>query len=331
MNSKIWCRLFTIAGLVAMGLPAAVVGQDGKSSIPAVSASEMKDWMRQLTDSARGASSSTDQGNSLALLEKMRFYLGASDNIVTFRLNDDQKVISRLATLASADDAGLRYNAASILANVADNTTLCVVLEKILDRSIDVAARFNLLQTAKVVSTFSTRDNTYWIRSTVNQIRSWSEGRKDSDRTLQVLSQIEQSLDNQREQFRATSLLVLAPTQYRECIELSTIAAFETARKAYTVHVHTKRPAPDTDKLKAVLTEAGFSYGGVDESEDPAGGRAIDYSTQGNRKTNQDVAQFVADTINAHFFRSPPLDLSSDLKARAAPSPTPEKNLAVWF
>jgi len=175
----------------------------------------MKDWMRQLSDAARGGSNSTDPGNSLAMLEKMRFYLGASSNIEEFRSNDDQKVISRLASLASADDSGLRFNAASILANVTDNTTLCVVLEKILDRNIDVAARFNLLQTAKVVSTFSTRDNSYWIRSTVNQVRSWSEGRKDSDRTLQVLSQIEQLLDTQKEQFRVSSLPILAPTQYR--------------------------------------------------------------------------------------------------------------------
>jgi hypothetical protein len=331
MTAKAWCRLFTLASIVLISSQASVLGQDGKSSIPTVSATDMKDWMRQVSDAARGGSNSTDPSSSLAMLEKMRFYLGASSNIEEFRRNDDQKVISRLASLASADDSGLRFNAASILANVTDNTTLCVVLEKILDRNIDVAARFNLLQTVKVVSTFSTRDNSYWIRSTVNQVRLWSEGRKDSDRTLQVLGQIEQLLDTQKEQFRVSSLPMLAPAQYKECVQLPSIALFEAARSAYTIYVHTKGPTLDAAKPpKAVLTEAGFSYGGEDQKEDTAGGRAIDYSTQGNRKANQDIAQFVADTINAHFFHPPPPNLPAGVIVRPQPSMA-EKSVVVWF
>ena len=331
MTLKLWHRGFRVAGLLCLlGMPELALPQDSKTSIPTVSSAEMKDWMRQLSNAANGATSSTDPSNSLGMLEKMRLYLGLPSNIEEFRRDDDQKVISRLAFLASVDDAGLRYNAASILANVTDNTTLCVVLEKILDRNIDLAARFNLLQTVKVVSTFSTRDNSYWIRSAVNQVRSLSEGRKDTERTLQVLAQIEQQLDTQKDQFRASSLPMIAPAAYQKCIQLPSIASFEATRNAYKVYVHTKRPASDVTKIKSVLTGVGLNYAGDDQDEDPAGGRAVDYSTQGNRKTNQDVAQFIADTVNAYFFQPTSPDSPIGMKARPQSS-APEKAFGIWF
>jgi hypothetical protein len=322
--------LFALA-LALASLPKNALAQEsGKAAIPTVSTSDMKEWIRQISAVTVGGSLSTETSGLLVLLEKMRLSLTSSSNIEEFRRNDDQNLISRLATIATADDAGLRFNSASILANVTDNTTLCVVLDKSLDRSIDIAARFNLLQTVKVVSTFSTRDNSYWIRSTINQIRSSSERKKDLDRTLQVLDQIDQSLDSQKDQFRASSLAVVAPAQFQQCIRLPSIAAFEADRKSYKVYVHTKRSPTDVAKLKLAVIGAGLNYVGDDSDEDPAGGLSVDFSTQGLRKKNQDAAQYVADTVNAYFPQSGAGGAALGLRARPQ-SAAPEKALGIWF
>jgi hypothetical protein len=163
----------------------------------------------------------------------------------------------------------------------------------------------------------------------VNQVRSSAEGRKDLDRTLQALSQIEQFLDMQRDQFRVTSLKVLAAAEFQNCIRLPSIAGFEAVRQSYKIYVHSSRLRSDVDKLKDALTSAGFSYVGDDTNRDVVGGLGVDYSTRGNRKANADIAQLVADTVNSYFL--PPASPNLNVVKPRPQSQADEKNLGIYF
>jgi hypothetical protein len=295
------------------------------STTPTIGPEFVRSWLEQLNDISNRALSSRNPSGLVPFLERMNFALRSQANVAVFRQIDDQKAIGQLANIATFEDPGVRFNVSSILANVTDNTTLCVVLDKILDRDIDMGARFNLLQTAKVVAGYATRENAYWIRSVVQSLRGSSNNSSNLARTLQTLDQIEQALDSEKDQFRIRTLLKIAPTEYQQCLQLPSIASFHTQLKSYRLYIHSNQStAPAT--LKQTLIDAGFSEPGFDEDKDPAGGLSVDYSLGGDSKKNRNVALLVADTINAL--------LAQGGGGRVAPRPQSapiSSALGIWF
>lgn len=335
-------RLATLALATILGATAKSTAQDNRAftsrgTAKVATTDEMKDFVARLKNSNISTNASaTDFGSLLTLLEGLREALSVPENITAFRAADDRIAVTQLVSIAQAENAGLRFNAASILANVTDNSTLCVILDKVIDRGTDIGARYNLLQTVKVVSTFANRDNSYWIRSAVDQIRNSSESRSDVGKTLQVLSQIDQFLLSQRDQFKSLTMRdQFSGEHFRQCADLPGIASMEATKRDYTLYIHSKRSSAEIDKLKTILSEAGFRVSGPDADIDPAGGSAIEYSTR-NKSTagwNRNIAQFVADTISAKFsdrLTATQTTFTLGMKVRGQTSPD-DKSIGVWF
>jgi hypothetical protein len=79
--------------------------------------------------------------------------------IETFRELTDLGVTSVLTYGARSDDYNARLNSIFILANVIDNTTVCVPLDQLYDPSISVNGRANLLSVVSVVAPWAYREN----------------------------------------------------------------------------------------------------------------------------------------------------------------------------
>jgi hypothetical protein len=75
-----------------------------------------------------------------------------------------------LAWAARSDDAGLRLNAANILANVVDNTTICFIVHHLRDSSISRPGRANLLGVTRAMASYAYKDNVEAIAAVLGRI-----------------------------------------------------------------------------------------------------------------------------------------------------------------
>lgn len=168
-----------------------------------------------------------EQKELLRLLDEGRLLISTTTNIRTFRLNDNQSTISKLVRISEVEDRSIRISASLILANVVDNTTMCVVLDRLLQPSdINDDLRFNLLQIIRVASKNTTyAENAKWIAATVDFIRKQIRDRPQGDyeKTLSTLQTIEVNLAAMNEDIRERKLGDSYPGVDKECMELPNI------------------------------------------------------------------------------------------------------------
>jgi hypothetical protein len=107
------------------------------------------------------------------LTDVVKTILSANDQAIPlFRLCDNDRIIKVLAWGARSDERALRLNAANILANVVDNTTVCFVLHHLRDPAINANGRANLLGVAVAVGSYAYKENVEAIGATLDQLRT---------------------------------------------------------------------------------------------------------------------------------------------------------------
>jgi hypothetical protein len=127
-----------------------------------------------------------------------------NDFIYAFRNSDDIATAAVLSYGARSDNVDLRVNSVLILANVIDNSTVCVPLTHLNDRSLldssnGINGRYNLLGIVSVVAPWALNENYYNMQNTVALIRrSVDPADQNLSGTLNLLTNIEQRLQSQK-------------------------------------------------------------------------------------------------------------------------------------
>lgn len=168
-----------------------------------------------------------EQKDLLRLLDEGRLLISSTSSIRTFRLNDNQSTINKLVKISEVEDRSIRISASLILANVVDNTTMCVVLDRLLQPSeINDDLRFNLLQIIRVASRNTTYlENAKWIAATIEFVRKQIRERPpgDYEKTLSTLQSIEANLAAMNEEIKDRKLGETYPGIDKECLDLPNI------------------------------------------------------------------------------------------------------------
>lgn len=161
------------------------------------------DWTRSLeplvkelskfeATAAAGTAAQPDIDAMLGVTDTLRSILANKEKegaIKKFReIDNDPKVISGLAWMARSDNRDIRVNSTYILANVIDNTNVCIVLDHLRDPSINGNGRVNLLQTIAPVAGYAYKKNVELIQKSLPVTKSNAKG--DADRTNALVEQL---------------------------------------------------------------------------------------------------------------------------------------------
>jgi hypothetical protein len=91
--------------------------------------------------------------------------------IQKFRTTDNNRATRALVWASRASDRDLRLNATYILADVTDNTNVCIVFHHLRDRNLSANGRVNLLQVAATVAGYSYKENVSAAMKTIEILR----------------------------------------------------------------------------------------------------------------------------------------------------------------
>ena len=128
-----------------------------------------------------------------------------SQSIQLFRQCDSDRTIKPLVWAARGDDTELRLNAANILANTVDNTTICFVLHHLRDKGISANGRANLLGIARAVASYAYKENVIAILETVEVVT------QNLGKSIEGLAQTQQLLIDLRARAERSSKSQHAP------------------------------------------------------------------------------------------------------------------------
>lgn len=136
--------------------------------------------------------SASELKQAILLTDIVKAILSTSDqSIALFRQCDNDKVVKALAWLARGSDKTLRINTANILANTVDNTTICIILRHLQDRSISTNGRANFLGVTVAVASYAYKENIEAINTTLKQIQQDVLSSKDDlAQTQQLMIEI---------------------------------------------------------------------------------------------------------------------------------------------
>jgi hypothetical protein len=135
-------------------------------------------------------------------------------------------VIGKLADISTIDIPDVRVNATLLLADLAENRTVCSVLNKLMDGELMDKSRYNLLQVVKVVSNrLKNREVQSWMQAVVVKNRELIKGSSyDSDRTMGLLFDIEKNINTRNvTDFLETDY----PESFQQCKELKNMALLQ--------------------------------------------------------------------------------------------------------
>ena len=138
-----------------------------------------------------------------------------------FRTHDDPDTISVLAFAARSADPGLRINATLVLADVIDNSTVCVPIDHLYDPSLlkspgGESGRINLMGVVSVVAPWAYRENFDNIARLVGKL----DGEIDPKGTKQahdVLTNLEARLAFQKKGQAVSNMGQPLPPRERDC------------------------------------------------------------------------------------------------------------------
>ncbi len=122
---------------------------------------------------------------------------GIREFIEAFRSLDNLEVTTVLSYGARSDERDVRSNALLILANVIDNSTLCVPLDHLYDPQINMNGRANLLAVVSVVASWAYRENYDNIRKMYEFFSPKITNDPDVRQTREILDNIKKRLNSQ--------------------------------------------------------------------------------------------------------------------------------------
>ncbi len=115
------------------------------------------------------------------------------------KANGNKQAIKNLIWAAQSDDKALRINATYVLANVADNTNMCLILDQLVDPKLTPDGRINLLQVVQVVASYAYKQNVTSTKATVQKIQAdLARDRTGNARTLAIADDVLTRLDKSK-------------------------------------------------------------------------------------------------------------------------------------
>jgi hypothetical protein len=164
----------------------------------------LENWQRALDDLIadlraldRGKPDSAPPESELASLipvtDVLRsIVLNQTGAVQAFREQDDERSIRTLIWASRSPNRNLRINATYVLASVADNTNLCMVLDHLRDRNLNADGRINLLQVAITVAPYAYEENVAHVVNAVADLKKLTAGTKENlAMTTQLLAELE--------------------------------------------------------------------------------------------------------------------------------------------
>jgi hypothetical protein len=147
---------------------AAALGQIGKDALPALMAA-IPEYMRHNAES--NAWPEKERDFAIVVTDVIRVILSGDHRaILRFRECTTDAIIKPLTWAARGDNQRLRVNAANILANVIDNTTVCFVLHHLRDANISPSGRANLLGVTNSMASYAYKENVASIKNTIENV-----------------------------------------------------------------------------------------------------------------------------------------------------------------
>ncbi len=169
-----------------------------------------RDWPSQIGRVLKEITGFKDEINAIAQPrnEKRRVYFramtdalramineGGRDAITLFRKSDDHDVIVTLVRAARGQDRGIRINATLILANVADNSSVCVAIDELRDPKLDDNGRINLLQVVRTVASYMYKESWQAANKSLRVVESRLDRKsQDYKRSLNLIRDIDARL-----------------------------------------------------------------------------------------------------------------------------------------
>jgi hypothetical protein len=146
----------------------------------------------QIQTTAPSSWPEAERQRAIVLTDVVRTTLATSDQtIYLFRRCRDDKAIRALIAAARGDDTTLRINATSILADVVDNTTLCLIFPNLRDKTISTNGLTNLLGVTASVAGYAYKENYQQLSATITDIqRNIDNSKSDSGQIQKVITEI---------------------------------------------------------------------------------------------------------------------------------------------
>lgn len=141
--------------------------------------------------------------------------------IRSYRRFDSPDATIALAFAARSQDPSLRINATLILADVIDNTTVCVAIDHLYDPDLlkpsgGDSGRINLIGVVSVAAPWSYRENFDNITRLAAKLRRDLSGQDNVSQTREVLANLESRLKFQST-LKAPNMLQSLPADMRDC------------------------------------------------------------------------------------------------------------------
>jgi len=189
---------------------AAALGQVGRDALPELIA-VIPENMRH--DAQADTWPAAQRDFAIILTDVIRAIL--SDNpaaILRFRQCTTDVIVKPLIWAARGDNQRLRVNAANILANVVDNTSVCFVLHHLKDTQLSTPARANLLGITNSMASYAYKDNVASITQTIEFVSAQIGSTPGLDQTRAIIKDITSRIA--RSENRNTSLEAVSLAKY---------------------------------------------------------------------------------------------------------------------
>jgi serine/threonine protein kinase len=206
---------------------AVAMGQQSGRSVSPSGIKRFIDDLMAYQPSQRPSSKEIDYVQEL--LKSGRSVINSPDSVSQFASQTKSTgvpVIGKLADISTIDIPDVRVNATLLLADLAENRTVCGVLNKLMDKELVDKSRYNLLQVVKVVSNrLKNREVQSWIQSVVVKNRELVKGSSyDSEKTTGLLFDIERNINTRNV---TDSLEKDYPESFQQCEELNNMALMQ--------------------------------------------------------------------------------------------------------
>lgn len=147
-----------------------------------------------------------------------------------FRAVDDLATTSVLAFAARSADAGLRVNATLVLADVIDDSTVCVPIDHLYDPSLTsseggASGRVNLIGVVSVVAPWAYRPTYQNIERLLERLNADVKGQADVAQTREVIANLKARLDFQKTSQKAPNMQSDLPFDQQDCVRYRPIWA----------------------------------------------------------------------------------------------------------
>jgi hypothetical protein len=212
-------------GLTLVALTSVMSGT-AKSDGQVVDESAIQDFVKSLSGfRLEDIKDRKDYSSIYDFLEQGRRAVHSPQGIKLFREQDNLDIVRKLVEFTTVPDRGVRISSSLTLADIIDNTTICVIIDKLFSKELNDDTRFNLLQITNIVAPFAFSENRLWIQAAVKKNGELIEGQPGFEQTKKLLNLVEDSLNNSNSDAKTILLRDKFPKEFEACKQLEQIKA----------------------------------------------------------------------------------------------------------